>query len=294
MASPIQPLVQLILVATLAAVSTVAAANFNQDVQMYFGNGRGKLMDGGNTVALTLDKESGSGFQSTKEYLFGRFDMQLKLISDNSAGTVTTFYLSSLGDKHDEIDFEFLGNVSGEPYTVHTNVYAEGKGGKEQQFRLWFDPTAAFHTYSVVWNSQRIIFLVDNIPIRVHRNRESMGVPFPKSQPMRVYCSLWNADDWATQGGLVKTDWAKAPFSVYYRNFRVNACSVSGGRTLCDSTASTDVINGDQAWQTQDINARERNRLRWVQSKHMIYNYCTDSKRFPSGFPAECKSSRFL
>ncbi|KAK3031195.1 hypothetical protein RJ639_035352 [Escallonia herrerae] len=31
---------------------------------------------------------------------------------------------------------------------------------------------------------------------------------------MRVYSSLWNADDWATQGEQVKTDWTKAPFTA--------------------------------------------------------------------------------
>lgn len=69
------------------------------------------------------------------------------------------------GADHDEIDFEFLGNTTGEPYTLHTNVYSQGKGDKEQQFRLWFDPAAAFHTYSIVWNPQRIMYVIKSISI---------------------------------------------------------------------------------------------------------------------------------
>ncbi|CAA0828411.1 Xyloglucan endotransglucosylase/hydrolase protein 22 [Striga hermonthica] len=90
--------------------------------------------------------------------------------------------LSSQGEGHDEIGFEFLGNSSGEPYTVHTNVYSKGKGDKEQQFQLWFDPTAAFHTYPIVWNPRRTIFLVDNSPIRVFNNHESKWCVVPKHQ----------------------------------------------------------------------------------------------------------------
>uniref|UniRef100_A0A803LUK3 GH16 domain-containing protein n=1 Tax=Chenopodium quinoa TaxID=63459 RepID=A0A803LUK3_CHEQI len=63
------------------------------------------------------------------------------------------------------------------------------------------------------------------------RNMESIGVPFPKSQAMRIYSSLWDAEDWATQGGRIKTDWTKAPFTASYRNFYANACVWSNGRS---------------------------------------------------------------
>ncbi|KAK9011574.1 hypothetical protein V6N11_044423 [Hibiscus sabdariffa] len=263
-----------------------SASNFYQDFDITWGDGRGKILNNGQLLSLSLDKASGSGFQSKNEYLFGKIDMQLKLVPGNSAGTVTAYYLSSKGSTWDEIDFEFLGNLSGDPYILHTNVFSQGKGNREQQFYLWFDPTADFHTYSILWNPQRIIFSVDGTPIREFKNMESIGVPFPKNQAMRIYSSLWNADDWATRGGLVKTDWSHAPFTASYRNFNANACVWSNGASSCKSNAPSSTKG---AWFSQEMDSASQQRLRWVRKNFMIYNYCTDAKRFPQGLPPECK-----
>ncbi|CAH9082867.1 unnamed protein product [Cuscuta europaea] len=67
-------------------------------------------------------------------------------------------------------------------------------------------------------------FSMDNIPIRVFTNNKAMGVPFPNNQSMKVYASLWNADESATQGGLDKIDCSKALFSASYMDFKANAC----------------------------------------------------------------------
>ncbi|KAM7508414.1 hypothetical protein LguiA_018867 [Lonicera macranthoides] len=253
----------------LGSLVVASADNFYQDFDVTWGDGRGKILNDGELLTLSLDKASGSGFQSKNEYMFGKIDMQLKLVPGNSAGTVTAYYLSSQGPTHDEIDFEFLGNLSGDPYTLHTNVFSQGKGEREQQFHLWFDPTADFHTYSILWNPQRIIFSVDGTPIREYKNAESVGVSYPKNQPMRIYSSLWNADDWATRGGLVKTDWTQAPFTASYRNFKAESSN-----------------NG--AWLTEELDSTSQGRLKWVQDNYMIYNYCTDTKRYPQGLPKEC------
>ncbi|KAL3535356.1 hypothetical protein ACH5RR_003817 [Cinchona calisaya] len=258
-------------------------ANLYNDVDITWGDGRARIINNGELLTLSLDKTSGSGFQSKNEFLFGKIDMQLKLVQGNSAGTVTAYYLSSQGPTHDEIDFEFLGNLSGDPYIVHTNVFSQGKGGREQQFYLWFDPTADFHTYSILWNPQRIIFSVDGTPIREYKNPESVGVSYPKNQPMKLYSSLWNADDWATRGGLIKTDWTKAPFTASYRNFNANACIWSSGKSSCDSNNTS-----NNSWLNQQLDGTSQQRLQWVRKNYMIYNYCTDAKRFPQGFPPEC------
>ncbi|RVW67421.1 Xyloglucan endotransglucosylase/hydrolase 2 [Vitis vinifera] len=264
-------------------LATASASNFYQDFDITWGDHRAKIFNGGQLLSLSLDKTSGSGFQSKKEYLFGRIEyatqaccwMKLEI------EVIFVMQLSSQGPTHDEIDFEFLGNLSGDPYILHTKCIHSRKGNREQQFYLWFDPTRNFHTYSIAWSAQHIMYFLGGQ--RSHKAIQECrinGGPFPKNQPMRIYSSLWNADDWATRGGLVKTDWSKAPFTAYYRNFRA-------------STSTSTSTFSDSAFQTQELDAYSRRRLRWVQKNFMIYNYCTDLKRFPQGVPPECKHSRF-
>jgi len=131
---------------------------------------------------------------------------------------------------------------------------------------------------------------VDGTPIREFKNMESNGVPFPKNQPMRIYSSLWNADDWATRGGLVKTDWSKAPFTASYRNFNANnACIWNNGKSSCKSSSKPSASSA--SWLSQQLDSTGQQRLRWVQKNYMIYNYCSDKKRFPQGLPVECTRS---
>lgn len=275
----------------LACLLGSVFSNFSEEFDITWGDDRAKMMNNGEALTLSLDKNSGSGFQSKNEYLYGKFDIQLKLVPGNSAGTVSTYYLSSQGPNHDEIDFEFLGNLSGDPYIVHTNVYSQGKGDREQQFHLWFDPTQDFHTYSILWNPLHIVFYVDSTPIREFKNSEAMGVPYLDKQPMRVYSSLWDAEDWATRGGLIKTDWTQAPFITSFQNFKADACiqssAPSSPSSPCSSLNST-ASSSDRTWLYQELDLKSQKRLRRVQKKFMIYNYCTDSKRFPQGFPPEC------
>jgi xyloglucan:xyloglucosyl transferase len=60
---------------------------------------------------------------------------------------------------HDEIDFEFLGNIRGKDWRIQTNVYGNGSTniGREERYGLWFDPAEDFHQYSILWTDSHIM-----------------------------------------------------------------------------------------------------------------------------------------
>ncbi|XP_020191669.1 xyloglucan endotransglycosylase/hydrolase protein 8 [Aegilops tauschii subsp. strangulata] len=270
----------LAVIAVVLALSQAASAKpwldekFNTDGTVRTGYDA----SGQQVVTLSLDQRSGAGFNSDEQYLYGKFSIQMKLIPGNSAGTVSCFYLSSGdGDGHDEIDMEFMGNSSGpgHPVVLNTNVWVNGDGKKEHQFNLWFDPAADFHTYTIIWNPENILFKVDDLFIRSFKRFD--GIPYTSSKPMRLHATLWDGSFWATEKGKVPIDWSNAPFNVLYRNYYANAC-VSGG--ACHS--------GSDGWMNRQLDGAEWGTVKWAERNYMSYNYCEDGYRFPQGFPAEC------
>lgn len=258
-------------------------ATFQQDFKVTWADSHFKLVEGGKAIQLKLDQTSGCGFASKYKYLHGRVSMKLKLVPGDSAGTVTAFYMNSDTDKiRDELDFEFLGNRTGQPYTVQTNIYAHGKGDREQRVNLWFDPSADYHTYTILWNHNHTVFYVDEVPIRVYKNNEARGIPYPKAQPMGVFSTLWEADDWATRGGLEKIDWSKAPFYAYYKDFEIEGCPVPG-----PASCASNPRNQWEGVAYQGLSPTQARLHRWVRLNHMIYDYCNDKSRF-TVTPPEC------
>ncbi|GLJ27284.1 hypothetical protein SUGI_0535590 [Cryptomeria japonica] len=288
-------LVLLCLCSAAVIANAAETLNFNKDFYTTWTPDSVNTLNDGLENQLILTQASGSGFAYNDMFLFGKIEMEIKLIPGNSAGTVVAFYLASDQPNRDELDFEFLGNVSGQPITVQTNIFADGFDRRRERINLWFDPAQDYHKYSIFWNIYYIIFYVDDIPIRVHKNYADKGIAFPRRQPMGVFATIWDGENWATQDGKIKIDWNEGPFVASFRNFNVEVCPWKGNRRFCRSRSA-------QNWWNKrthsTLNDELKGKLEWARSNYLIYDYCTDTKIINTTTPdvtltMECTLSKY-
>ncbi|KAG6470069.1 hypothetical protein ZIOFF_071121 [Zingiber officinale] len=256
--------------------------SLEENYAITWGRSHVSFQDQGRQIQLSMDKSSGSGFGSKLNYSSGFFDLMMKLPNKDSAGIVTAFYLSSHTSDHTELDFEFLGNREGKPVTLQTNVFINSHGEREQRLFLWFDPTANFHHYQILWNSYQTVFYVDDVPVRVFQNLSFAGVEY-LTQPMRIEASIWNGEDWATGGGKEKINWDYAPFLAQFQGFDVEGCDSDGG---------LDCSSGELWWNVEryrELSSDEKEAYEKVKRSYLYYDYCKDVARFPHHLPPECK-----
>lgn len=77
---------------------SVVTGDLTNDLDILWGNSKVFYDSSGKqTISLTLDRWTTSAFRSKSTYLFSRIDMDIKLVAGDSAGTVTTLYVSGQG-----------------------------------------------------------------------------------------------------------------------------------------------------------------------------------------------------
>ncbi|XP_077236189.1 putative xyloglucan endotransglucosylase/hydrolase protein 28 [Tasmannia lanceolata] len=264
--------------------------SFEEGYTQLFGDSNLILLRHGKTVQISLDQRTGAGFASQDLYLHGFFSASIKLPSDYTAGVIVAFYMSN-GDifekTHDELDFEFLGNIRGKEWRIQTNVYGNGSTGigREERYGLWFDPSEDFHHYSILWTHNQIIFYVDDIPIREIKRSEAMGGDFP-SKPMSLYATIWDASDWATSGGRYKVNYKYAPYVAEFSDLVLSGCAVDP-LEQSPKCADSDIHALNSLFKTALISPDQRLKMEKFRKKHMSYAYCYDNARYSTP-PPEC------
>ncbi|CAO2836815.1 unnamed protein product [Amaranthus hypochondriacus] len=264
--------------------------SFDEGYSHLFGDDNVMVLKDGKSVLLSLDERTGSGFMSHDLYLHGFFSASIKLPADYTAGVVVAFYMSN-GDmyekNHDELDFEFLGNIRGKEWRVQTNVYGNGSTdiGREERYTLWFDPAEEFHRYSILWTEEHIIFYVDDVPIREIRRTAAMKRDFP-SKPMSLYSTIWDASTWATNGGKYKVDYRYAPYVAQFSDLVLHGCAVDpiDRSQKCDDASTVGSI-------PSSITPTQRVKMAHFRKKYLTYSYCYDQSRYKTP-PSECVLDR--
>ncbi|XP_057800366.1 probable xyloglucan endotransglucosylase/hydrolase protein 30 [Salvia miltiorrhiza] len=240
------------------------------------------------SLQLHLNQYTGSGFKSAEVYKYGLFSAKIKLPSDYAAGVVVAFYTTNgdmFGKTHDELDFEFLGNIRGKAWRFQTNMYGNGSTnrGREERYYLWFHPSKHFHRYTIFWTTTNIIFYIDDVPIREIVRNDAMGADFP-SKPMALYATIWDASDWATSGGKYKANYKYAPFVAEFSDLVLNGCAAYPVEEVV--ATGCDEIN-DQLAIFDRISPRQRVAMKRFRERYMYYSYCYDKLRYPVP-PPEC------
>ncbi|KAG8382531.1 hypothetical protein BUALT_Bualt05G0087100 [Buddleja alternifolia] len=188
---------------------------------------------------------------------------------------------------HDELDIEFLGNVEGKAWRFQTNMYGNGSvsRGREERYKIWFDPSKDSHRYSILWTPINIIFYVDTVPIREVVRNSAMRGDYP-SKPMSVYATIWDASSWATNGGKDKVDYKYEPFTAEFKDLVLEGCIVDPTEQIPSSNC-TDAIVSLISKDFSTIMPQGRKSMKWFREKYMYYSYCYDNIRYPVP-PPEC------
>lgn len=140
------------------------------------------------------------------------------------AGVISNFYLSSNDQSSDVIGFDFLGKF---PNRVLTSYSVNGNaGGNQQLYVLSYDTSVDFHTYTIKWDSESIVWLADNTVLRIlYRSNASAGYP---KKAASIFCHTWDASSVGDGSYAGIVNWTFGPFRSYFTDIIASSPLVSG------------------------------------------------------------------
>ncbi|EDN10126.1 predicted protein [Histoplasma mississippiense (nom. inval.)] len=144
---------------------------------------------GSNGASLAVAKQGDAPTLVSKFYImFGHVDFVIKAAPGR--GIVSSAVLQS--DDLDEIDWEWLGVDNAQ---VQTNYFGKNQQGTFDRGQFHANPgnQDGFHTYSIDWNSDRLIWQIDGQTVRT-LTAASAGASYPQT-PMQIKAGVWAGGD---------------------------------------------------------------------------------------------------
>ncbi|KAL2890145.1 putative glycosidase crf1 [Ceratocystis lukuohia] len=169
--------------------------------------------------------------------MFGRVEVTMKAAP--GTGIVSSVVLQS--DDLDEIDFEWLG---GRPDEVQLNYFGKGivssyNRGTVSSVR---DTQNSWHTYTIDWTSERIIWAVDGTQLRSLKYEDAETNQYPQT-PMQVKFGSWSGGDPGNAAGTIawaggNTDYSKGPYTMMVKSILVADYSTGTAYNYTDNSGS--------------------------------------------------------
>ncbi len=191
----------------------------NGEAQYYTENNT-SIVDG--KLLITAKKESESGFDYTSsrittqdnfEFTYGRVEVRAKL--PQGGGTWPAIWM--LGSDFDEVGWPETGEIDimeqkgNDPNSIHGTLHYPGASGGNANSEVTTieNPSSEFHTYSMEWSEERIVFLVDGEVYHTYEN--SADSPFNKD-----FFLILNVAMGGTFGGEIASDFTEATLEIDY------------------------------------------------------------------------------
>ncbi|KAL5615366.1 hypothetical protein BROUX41_005414 [Berkeleyomyces rouxiae] len=174
--------------------------------------------------------------------MFGRVEVTLKAAP--GVGIVSSVVLQS--DDLDEIDLEWLGGRSDE---VQLNYFGKGIVSSYNRGTVSKveDTQGTWHTYTIDWTSERIIWAVDGTELRSLAYDDAETNQYPQS-PMQVKFGSWSGGDPANQAGTIAwaggtTDYTQGPYTMLVQSIVVADYSTGTEYNYTDNSGSWQSID---------------------------------------------------
>jgi beta-glucanase (GH16 family) len=154
-------------------------------------------------------------------------------------GIVSSMVMQS--DDLDEIDLEWLGGDSSQ---VQSNYFGKGQTTTYNRGAFEANPNNqdAFHTYTVDWTSEQIVWQIDGVTVRALTAADAEANQYPQT-PMQLKLGIWAGGDPSNPPGTIQwaggdTNYADGPFTMTVQS--VSATDYSTGTEYTyDGTSGT-------------------------------------------------------